>query len=386
MDNLNNTLSDLVSIWSITRSNEEIEIIEYTENLLKSIINETKNSSWIEVSLEVIKDNSSWIFHWWVICNIKSNPDIPNVWLLWHLDVVPVVKNWWNTNPFELVEEEDRFFWRWSCDMKAWVSIMIEILKESLKNKPNKNISLLFTSWEEKWIPNWLTELIKSDKIWKLDLAIALEPTWWKINTWVFWYFDWEFIFKWKSCHSSKPSLWENAIHKIIPLLDILNNPKEIIWWLNYAWEYLEETLSATKIEWWIASNIVPDLVKVQINHRYSPERVWNEVENKFSEIQKKVLADQFIILEHNNSSDIIPVTNKMLIEFVNKTNNDIEKALNVVPFWSDIAQFSWKWISSINFWPWDIAQAHTDNEFLMKDSFEKNWKQFKNYLFDDNI
>jgi hypothetical protein len=30
--------------------------------------------------------------------------------------------------------------------MKAGVSIMIEILKKSLKEKPNKNISLIFTT------------------------------------------------------------------------------------------------------------------------------------------------------------------------------------------------------------------------------------------------
>lgn len=106
--------------------------------------------------------------------------------------------------------------------MKSWDAIMIEILRESLKRKPNKNVSLIFTSWEEYGIPNWLTEIIDSKGSLWIDFAIALEPTWWKINTWVFWYLDWEFVFTWKACHSSDPSLWENAILKIWPLIDYL--------------------------------------------------------------------------------------------------------------------------------------------------------------------
>lgn len=228
-----------------------------------------------------------------------------------------------------------------------------------------------------------MSEIIKSDKLWGLDFVIALEPTWWKINTWVFGYLDWEFHFKWRSCHSSNPHLWENAIHKMYPLLELLSNPEDIIWEVSYYWEKLREALSATNVSWWIACNVVPDSASLAINYRYSPEKSWKEVEQRFIDIQKQMNAEGFTILEHNPSSEIVLINNPLLLEFINKTRNNISSSLNVVSFWSDISQTSQAWIPSINFWPWSIEQAHTDNEFLMKDSFKTTWDKFKNYLFD---
>ena len=379
---LYSNLADLVAIPSVTRSKEEIEIVWYIEDLLKSIISWTKNTSWIEVTIEKVEEKGrNWIFHGGVICNIKVSDDLDTVGLLWHLDVVPVVEKNWIKSPFKMIEEEDRVYGRWVCDMKAWVVIMVEILKNALEKKPNKNISLLFTSWEECWTPDWLTEILKSKKVWWLDFVIALEPTWWKINTWVFWYLDWEFIFKWKSCHSSRPSIWENAIHKVWWLLNYLQNP-DIIWLVEYYWKQLEETLSATMINWWIACNIIPDSCNVQINHRYSPKSNWANVENNFNNLASELWAESFNVIEHNPSSQVVETINPILVDFIKKIRWNTSM-LNVVPFWSDISQTSWKWIPSINFWPWNIEQAHTDDEFLLKKDFEEIHKQFLNYLFD---
>ncbi len=382
MDSLYKNLYDLVAIPSITRTKEEIEIVIYIKELLESILKQNTNNSWITINIEKVEEkDENWNFHWWIICNIKVSDNFDTIWLLWHLDIVPVNKSKWKKPIFKMTEEDDRIYGRGSCDMKAWVAIMIEILKESLRKNPNKNISLIFTSWEECWIPNWLTEIIKSEKIWWLDFIIALEPTWWKINTWVFWYLDWEFTFKWKSCHSSRPSLWNNAIHKTCNLLNYLQNPK-IISLVEYYWEFIEEALSATYISWWIAPNIIPDTCTVRINHRYWPKRNWKLVEEWFQKIMKEVWAESFKILEHDPASWIVDWNNYMLKDFINRTKLN-SSTLNVVSFWSDISQTSSIGIPSINFWPWDISQAHTDDEFLMKDSFEKTYVQFINYLFD---
>jgi succinyl-diaminopimelate desuccinylase len=257
---------------------------------------------------------------------------------------------------------------------------MIEILKKSLKEKPNKNISLIFTTWEETWIYNWLTEIIKSQKLWWLDFVIALEPTWWKINVWVFWYIDWEFVFKWRSCHSSNPSKWENAIHKTSALLEYLKNPT-ILKSVNYFWEKLQEVLIASNISWWVARNVVPDSCSVTINHRYLPGKKIEDVEDSFLTLATEIWADSFKILCHDPSSKIVEVSNPMLLDFIKKIRWNVSM-LSVVPFWSDIGQTSYKWIPSINFWPWNIAQAHTADEFLLKKDFEKTFNQFINYLF----
>lgn len=380
MNNLLKTFESLIEIPSVTNSKAEKEIIIFTEEKLKNIVSENENLSWVDILIDKIENTEeNWKYHWWILCHIKIGKEKETVWLLGHLDVVPVSKNW-EKEPFKLTEDENKFYWRWTCDMKSWDSIMIEILRESLEKKPNKNITLLFTSWEECGIPNWLTEIIKSKKIWWLDFVIALEPTWWKINTGVFWYLDWEFHFKWKTCHSSKPSLWENAIHKMWPFLNYLNNP-DCIKWITYFNEKLEEALSATIVKWWLASNSIPDEVILQTNYRYSPYSDWKNAEELMIKLAKKYWADSFNIIEHDPSSKIVRSDNLHLLEFIEKTKLWIN-LLNIVPFWTDITQTSDLWIPSINFWPWSINQAHTDDEFLLKKSFEDTYKQFIYYIF----
>lgn len=374
------TFKELIEIPSITNTKAERNIINFAEEKLKEIVSSNKNLSWVNISIEKIENTEkNWKYHGWIVCHIKVDDSKKTVWLLWHLDVVPVSDNW-KTNPFKLEETEDRYFWRWTCDMKSWDAIIIEILRESLQKKPNKNITLILTSWEECGIPNWLTEIIKSKKIWWLDFVIALEPTDWKINTWVFWYLDWKFHFKWKSCHSSNPSLWENAISKMWPFLNYLKNPDCISSYLAYN-QKLNEAFSPTIISWWRASNIIPDSAILQTNYRYSPEKTWEEAEKLMSNLVSIYWAEKFEIIEHNPSSKIVRSDNLYLLEFIEKTRLWIN-SLNVVPFWSDISQTSQLGIPSVNFWPWSIEQAHTDNEFILKNSFEETYKQFKNYIF----
>lgn len=379
MNTLYSNLSNLVNIPSITRSNEEIEIYKFIENLLENIISTSIYKENISIN-KIESRDEYWDYHWWIVCNIKGSDLNKTIWLLWHLDVVPV--NWenWKTHPFKITEKDWNIYGRWVCDMKAWVVIMIEVLKKALKQVPNKNISLIFTTWEECWLPNWLTKLIERGLLKWLDFVIALEPTWWKINTWVFWYLDWEFLYKWKTCHSSKPFLWENAIHKTAWLLTYLQNP-DIICTMEYFWEEVAEVLSATNIKWWIACNSIPDFCSVQINHRYSPHKDWNKILTKFRRIAKRFWAEKFEVIEHNPSSKIVDIEDKLLKDFMCKIKWNT-RMISIAPFWSDISQTSTIWIPSINFWPWDINQAHTDDEFISKKSFEETYYHFINYFF----
>lgn len=371
MNEIISTLSELVSIKSITNSKEEKDSLIYMENKLNWIINKEVNYSWIKVTIEKIEEN--WL--WAIVCNIDSWVDI-NIWLIWHLDVVPA-DNW--TKPaFELTETDDKYYWRGVTDMKWWCAIMVEVLRESLAKKPEKNITLIFSTWEEEGAPNWLTQVKDFIKTLKIDFIIALEPTWRRINTGVFWCLDWFFVFKGVACHSSKPELWENAILKILPLIEYLKEP-ELIWKIEYNWEILKEALSATLIEWWIATNVVPDLCKVRINYRYLPNKKPDDVEKTFWNLAAKFWAKNFEVLDHNIASFIVEKNNPFLLDFINKTG---VVDLNIVPFWSDISQTASIWIPSVNFWPGNIKQAHVKDEFIEKKDLEEIWNDIKKYLF----
>ena len=66
-----------------------------------------------------------------------------------HIDVVNVVRKKWHTDPFLPTVKDGKLFGRGSSDMKAGVSVIIELFKKCLKTKPNKNVSFVFTTGEE---------------------------------------------------------------------------------------------------------------------------------------------------------------------------------------------------------------------------------------------
>ena len=47
-------------------------------------------------------------------------PDVSRIVLSGHTDVVPVDGQAWDTDPFEVVEKDDRLYGRGTSDMKSW--------------------------------------------------------------------------------------------------------------------------------------------------------------------------------------------------------------------------------------------------------------------------
>ena len=376
-----NTLWNLIEIPSITGTPEEAEIHSYLHSLLEWIIDSHINKSWVSVK---ILENKAWEnvkdFYWYISIDIDVDPSYDRIALMWHYDVVPVSENW-DSDPFKMKEIDGKLYGRWSCDMKSWLAIMIEILEESLKRKPSKNIKLLFTSDEETWEPNGLSSVLGNNWMEWVDFAIALEPTNNQINAWVFGYMDAEFLFTWVPCHSSTPQLWENAIYKSWPLItEISSQPSSLIQPVYYNNQSLNEALSITRITWGRASNIIPDEAVVQTNYRYSPERDGSDVERIFQEIAKRVGA-KVKIIEHNPASEISNLDNRQLQNFMASIWKRV-KDIVLVPFWSDMAQVSRRGIPSINYWPWSIKQAHQDNEYIEKNELESTYANFIKYLF----
>lgn len=375
-----NKITELVKIKSISNTPEENIALEYIEKQIIDIFS-ANNKKNLNYNLKKVWINNNWVFKWWLVCNIKNNICEKNIILMWHVDVVPVKSNLieeWETDPFNIAEDENNLYWRWTCDMKSGLWIMLELIKESTNEKleNNYNLSFIFSTWEETWMPNWLSEIIEQWELPKADFSITLEPTEWRINTWVFWYMVWKFIINWLSCHSSNPSLWENAIEQSMNLFKILLEQKMKL--ESFSW--VNEVFEITKINWWTAANIIPNQVEYTVNHRYLPWKDYAEKEKYLTNLAKLSNSD-LIIHEHNPSSLVMELENPILNKVIQATKNDIS-SLNLVPFWSDMAQTSINWIPSINYWPWSIKQAHTTNEFVSKKSINEVYSALKNLLF----
>ncbi|TWT44782.1 Acetylornithine deacetylase [Phycisphaerae bacterium RAS1] len=90
----------------------------------------------------------------WAIAN-RDLQDAPSVSLCeglvlsGHIDVVPATEPDWGSNPFQLVERDERFFGRGSADMKGFVALAANRLARTREEEAKRPLRLLVTSDEE---------------------------------------------------------------------------------------------------------------------------------------------------------------------------------------------------------------------------------------------
>jgi len=75
--------------------------------------------------------------------------DIGGVMLSGHTDVVPVEGQDWGTNPFSLIESDDKFYGRGSADMKSFIALVLSRVPEMTSVELKKPIHLAFSYDEE---------------------------------------------------------------------------------------------------------------------------------------------------------------------------------------------------------------------------------------------
>lgn len=214
------TLETLVSFPSITRSNAEKDIYLSLWKFFKEL---QKQFPELEVYTE--QEEIDWAFHGGIVCRVGNNLNAKTIGFIGHLDVVDIEK-WWSTSPFELTpisQNNDYLVGRGSCDMKAWVAIMIELLKQKLIHGWEKNLVCMFTTGEEQWNPNGLTTLIKKWHLEWINFIIDPEPTSGDISVGVagYWHIEVDLSNTWNTNTLS--------IAKAIQILDSANHDSSLI-------------------------------------------------------------------------------------------------------------------------------------------------------------
>ena len=66
-----------------------------------------------------------------------------------HTDVVPVEGQDWHTNPFEMVEKNNRLYGRGACDMKGFIAVVLSLIPHFKKLDLKVPIHLAFSYDEE---------------------------------------------------------------------------------------------------------------------------------------------------------------------------------------------------------------------------------------------
>lgn len=293
--------------------------------------------------LEVLRDGNA------VVAKTKSAN--PAVVIAGHIDTVPVVGNL----PTQLhhFEREQVIFGRGTVDMKAGVAVMLKLAVE-LAN-PNRAITWVFYDNEEVDSSlNGLGRLMRNHPgLISGEFAILCEPTSAMVEGGCNGTIRVEIVASGKKAHSARPWMGENAIHKLLPALQVLTDyvPEVVqVDGLDY-----KESLNAVIAQAGIASNVIPDRASLMVNYRFAPSRSAAEAE----QILRKLFEGYELTVKDVAEGARPGLDTALAKGFIAATNASVFPKYG----WTDVARFSALGIPAVNYGPGDPSLAHADNE-----------------------
>ncbi len=294
-----------------------------------------------------------------------------------HLDVVAPSENW----QFAPYEKDWKLYGRWSWDMKSGCAVIIELMIEFLnKSFDDKKVILMLTSDEEIWWDKWVGKLVELGYVWDVTLI----PDWGSTCEIICkekWVYMIEFEMYWKSCHSSRPWTWEDAIRKTINFYDELKSIVEsndvIYWGKNNRWG---TSVVMTKMSWWKSMNTLCDFVKAHIDIRYTEETSIKELDKITDKLLKKYSWKRTLSLNAN-------------LLYTDEENKYIKRYKKVCEqnMWTDVKlwlghgasdwRYFWDKWSAVFIHKAQSFQEHSKWECVVIDDLEKIYSSYKEFI-----
>ncbi|MPZ94077.1 MAG: succinyl-diaminopimelate desuccinylase [Propionibacteriales bacterium] len=265
-----------------------------------------------------------------------------------HLDTVPVNDNF----PSRL--DGDRLVGLGTCDMKGGCAVA---LRMATIPEPNRDLTFFFYECEEVEAErNGLQRLATTHPEWfAADFAVLLEPTSATVEGGCQGTLRVDVVAHGARAHSARSWMGDNAIHKAADILQRLNEyvaREPEVDGLTY-----HEGMNAVGIRGGVAGNVVPDEVRVSVNHRFAPDR---------TEAEAEAFVREFFAGYDVEVDDLAPGARPGLdrpaaAAFVQAIGREPRPKLG----WTDVARFAGLGVPAVNYGPGDPMLAHRQDEFV---------------------
>ena len=359
-------LRKLVSFPTISETSNK-ELINYINSYLKEF----------NISGELIEgEKNQFNFH--CIIGPKINGGII---FSGHTDVVPVDGQDWKTNPFKLLNKNNKYFGRGTCDMKGFIAVCLSIIPKIEVGKLKKPLHFIFSYDEEIGCVGIqkMKPLLRKLKP-KPSFCVVGEPTEMQVINQHKGKKNFSVTFYGLESHSSLIEDGVNAINYCTEFINYLNKlQKELIdKYNNKNFLPAYPTINIGKIKGGLAVNIIPMKCKLDFEIRDTPEmeskliilnikKFIKNLELRMKKKSKKCkigfkIKNNFPPLFTKDDSDIISLCLKAL-----KKNNT-----STVSFGTEAGVFSDVGFETIVCGPGSIKQAHKPNEFIYKSQLKQ--------------
>lgn len=289
-----------------------------------------------------------------------------------HTDVVPVKDQHWATDPFTLIDTDEKFFGRGTSDMKSFIALALAHLPAFLSQPLTKPIWLAFSHDEEiGCLGAAPIALALNEKNAKPALVIIGEPTSMQLVGAHKGILSYETIITGREAHSSMPEQGVNAVMLMAELMVTLNRIADASCANPQACDFITpySSVHIGVVEGGTARNIIPARARIAWEVRPLPGE---NVETMLAPYHAKVAELDAIIKARFPDGGIVT---RELTNVRGLTRDDAYlplashltqcNACNAVAFGTEGGIFQAHGLPAIICGPGSIDQAHQPNEFV---------------------
>jgi acetylornithine deacetylase len=291
-----------------------------------------------------------------------------------HQDTVPI--DGMTIDPFAADVRDGRLYGRGACDIKGGMAAMLAAFSRLIEARQELDATVIMacTVNEElgytgaqhlakQWTGGGSRLMPRAP-----DAIIVAEPTLLNVVVAHKGLVRWRCRTRGKAAHSSQPLRGENAIFKMAPVLEALEvYQKEVAPTRGEHPLLGRPSLSVGTIAGGVSINTVPDHCVVEIDRRMLPgessQEAYQHVVDFVAQRTGNALHDPPMLTAPGlSNTHNEPLANR-LVEVVRRLGNPCEKI--GVHFGTDAAAYGPLGIPVVVFGPGDIAQAHTEDEWI---------------------
>jgi len=350
-------LADLVAIPSVNPMGRARSGNEYSEQSLAEFIAAFLKKHSVDSELQQVGPNRPNVIGY---IDAKASQTLL---LEAHLDTVHA--DGMTIDPFSPLIRDDKLFGRGSCDTKCSIAAFLQAVVNVVQShrQLEYNTLLLFVSDEEY---RFTGAMHAARNGLKADVGIAGEPTQLRVVRAHKGVTRWRIVTKGLAAHSAYPDRGKNAIYAMSKVIKKLE---------EYAAELPRKkghpvlgrpTLSVGVIEGGQAVNIVPDRCWIEVDRRTLPGENIEDILDPVRDLLRN-LPDWEFESPYLSVAGMEVAEDSHIVQILARSINDVLGSVRIeaAQYATDAGIYNGVGIPTVVFGPGDIAQAHTDAEFV---------------------
>lgn len=309
-----------------------------------------------------------------------------------HTDVVPVIGQTWNTDPFVATEQEGKIYGRGACDMKGFIAVLLALAPELKKLNLLKPIHFSFTCDEEVGCigVDYLVAYLQKKGI-QPEGCIVGEPSSMRPIIGEKARRLYHCKVHGKAVHSSLASEGCNAIEYASRLICYINTLAQYVKEngpFDRDFDFPFTTITTNLVNGGAAANIIPGSCEFTLELRYISQfplenfhqQVLNYINEELLPKMRKTYSDAVISFKVTDDSPGFSALEDSLITRIARAVTGI-KERSKVSYGTESGVFQRALIPTIICGPGDIKQAHTPNEFITIEQLNMCEKVLRNVI-----